>query len=62
MSDAKKMLKELSYTHLVPKDSAGKDMVEVVRCTACKYERSCAVAMWLGGNGYCSKGERKDDD
>lgn len=31
MSDAKKMLKELSYTHLVPKDEAG-DMVAVVRC------------------------------
>ena len=37
MSDAKKMLKELAYTHLVPKDEQGRELVAVVRCKDCKH-------------------------
>ena len=37
---------------------------ELVRCKDCAYQKDCAFAEWLGrnGNGYCSCGERKDDE
>ena len=74
MSDAKKMLKELSYTHLVPKDEQGRELVAVVRCKDCKHMsisknyapmRFCDV--WcdyngMGDEGYCNYGERKDNE
>jgi hypothetical protein len=36
------------------------DAVEVIRCKDCKMEYGCRVAQWLGENGFCSYGERKE--
>ena len=38
------------------------DAVEVVRCKDCKMEYGCRVAQWLGEDGFCSYGERKDNE
>ena len=37
------------------------DVVEVIRCKDCKMEYGCRVTQWLGENGFCSYGERKDN-
>ena len=41
------------------------DAVEVVRCKDCKYEKTCSI-LWESTepkeNGYCSLGERKDNE
>ena len=37
------------------------DFVRVVRCKDCDKERDCKQAQWLGENGFCSYGERKDN-
>ena len=71
MSDAKKMLNELAYTHLVPKDEQGRELVAVVRCKDCKRARACKdeteifcdlIAAYMGLDDYCSYGERKDNE
>lgn len=84
MSDAKKMLNELAYTHLVPKDDEARDLVEVVRCKDCIFRgRTYCPMLWeelltweedgyqeydyayhdnTEDEGFCHKGERKDDD
>lgn len=70
MSDAKKMLKELAYTHLVPNDETG-DVVAVVRCKDCIYlselrdELMCDMGLetyFVEYDGYCHHGMRKDDE
>lgn len=33
-----------------------------IRCKDCTMEYGCRVAQWLGENGFCSYGERKDND
>lgn len=38
------------------------DAVPVVRCRDCEMQSSCKVAQHLGNDGFCSKGERRDDD
>ena len=38
------------------------DAVKVVRCQDCEMQSSCKVAQHLGNDGFCSKGERRDDD
>lgn len=56
-------------------DKYGKDLVEVVRCKDCKHHEELLnnndenVLCWVhdidvivDGNGYCSYGERKDDE
>ena len=45
---------ELSKAHTV-------DAVEVVRCKDCKKEW-CYMRQELVANGFCSEGERKDND
>lgn len=69
MSDAKKMLKELAYTHLEPMDEQGRELVAVVRCKDCKhlmfsdFYGECRKG-YLGivkPDDYCSYGERKDE-
>ena len=35
--------------------------MEVIRCKECKMEAVCKVAQWLGEDGFCSYGERKDN-
>lgn len=75
MSDAKKMLKELAYTHLVPKDEQGRELVAVVRCKDCIYCHSTfneksqiyLFCEWwddvhICGDGFCSYGERKENE
>ena len=38
------------------------DLVAVVRCKDCKWKELCEkVSEYKGANGYCSKGERKED-
>ena len=37
------------------------DVMPVVRCKDCKMERCCRVTQWLGEDGFCSDGERKDN-
>lgn len=36
------------------------DAVEVVRCKECEYQQSCTNAQYLGIEGFCSYGERKE--
>lgn len=43
-------------------DGKAEAMVELVRCKECKMEYGCRVAQWLGENGFCSYGERKDNE
>ena len=38
------------------------DAVEVVRCKDCIAENICTFSQFLGEDGFCSCGERKDDD
>ena len=33
---------------------------EVVRCKGCEKQRTCRYAQYLGEDGFCSYGERKD--
>lgn len=33
----------------------------LVRCKDCYNQRLCNYAQYLGNNGFCSRGERKDD-
>lgn len=48
-------MNDLQYTQ--PEDP---DIVKVVRCHNCVAQRTCRYAQFLGNNGYCSYGERKD--
>ena len=34
---------------------------ELVRCKDCVCQRSCIHAQYLGDDGFCSRGERKDE-
>lgn len=36
----------------------------LVRCKDCIYQTECGFTEWLGrnGNGFCSSGERKEDE
>ena len=36
------------------------DAVEVVRCKDCVMERTCQHTQYLGEDGYCSHGERRE--
>ncbi len=38
------------------------DFVEVVRCDNCRIQQQCKIAQYLGLDGYCSYGERRDTD
>ncbi len=38
------------------------DVVEVVRCKDCFLYGECQAAKFYGDDGYCSVGERKDDE
>lgn len=38
----------------------GADVVEVVRCKDCQWWNECRMLDY--DNGYCSEGERKDDE
>ena len=38
------------------------DAVPVVRCQDCEMQSICKVAQYLGNDGFCSKGGRRDDD
>ena len=37
-------------------------MGELVRCKDCRIEHRCKVAQWLGEDGYCSDGERREGE
>ena len=38
------------------------DAVEVVRCKDCKWKELCQKTLeYKGADGYCSKGERRED-
>ena len=41
-------------------DAPTVDAVEVVRCKGCEKQRTCRYAQYLGEDGFCSYGERKD--
>lgn len=32
----------------------------IVRCRDCRWEQECKIAQRLGADGYCSEGERND--
>lgn len=38
------------------------DLVEVVRCKDCMILQFCRFAQGLGLNGFCSQGERREDE
>lgn len=38
------------------------DAVQVVRCKDCKMQWGCKSAQYLGNDGFCSIGERKEGD
>lgn len=38
------------------------DAVTVVRCKDCFLYGQCQAAIFYGAHGYCSVGERRDDD
>ena len=37
------------------------EMGEIVRCKDCKNRARCAVCDFLGADGFCSHGERRED-
>ena len=38
------------------------DVVDVVRCKDCKRYETCELGrLWLGADGFCSDGERRND-
>lgn len=59
------VIDELNGTALCGyKNTPTVDAVEVVRCKDCVYQAECAFTEWLGRNrnGFCSCGERREDD
>lgn len=38
------------------------DAVEVVRCKDCATQAGCEPGQYLGDNGFCSYGERKENE
>ena len=47
---------------LIPKDAPTVDAVPVVRCGQCNRFESCELGrLWLGADGFCSDGERRND-
>ena len=38
------------------------DVVPVVRCKDCLMEQVCTIAQWLGEDGFCSDGERREGE
>lgn len=38
------------------------DVVEVVRCNHCEKQQYCRNAQYFGEDGFCSYGERKEDE
>lgn len=42
------------------KDERNRDMVDVVRCKDCVLNRVCRFGQFLGLDGYCSQGEKRD--
>lgn len=38
------------------------DAVEVVRCRDCEWHDKCRYEQHLGLEGFCSKGERREDE
>lgn len=47
-------------TDAVPQ--VNKNLVEVVRCKDCRWGHLCVFGQHLGLDGFCSKGERKEQD
>ena len=43
------------------KDERKRDLVEVVRCKDCVLNRVCRFGQFLGLNGFCSHGERRNE-
>lgn len=37
-------------------------MAELVRCKNCKMEEKCKITQWLGEDGFCSDGERREEE
>lgn len=44
------------------KDAPAVDAVPVVRCKDCDKQHGCKNAQFLGLDGFCSYGERRDDN
>ena len=38
------------------------DVTPVVRCKDCIAQQTCRFAQWLGMDGYCSQGEKDNND
>lgn len=54
---------DLKYTptvDIIRRMDLGNDAVEVVRCKDCKLQQECKNAQYLGINGFCSYGERRE--
>ena len=43
-----------------PNENNRLDLVNVVRCKDCALNRVCRFGQYLGQDGYCSRGERRD--
>ena len=39
----------------------GEQIDELVRCKDCFVQKICRLAQFLGNEGYCSQGERRDE-
>lgn len=50
------------FCHIKPneKERYG-EYVKVVRCKNCIAQKTCRFAQFLGNEGYCSQGEKKDE-
>lgn len=51
-----------SYACMVLTIAPTIDAVPVVRCKDCLVKQICRYKTGLGDNGFCSQGERKDDN
>lgn len=50
------------FFHESPHSEKGIEFVQVVRCMDCKWKELCEKTLeYKGADGYCSKGERRDD-
>ena len=46
----------------VDREPTAEDVVKVVRCKDCAVQKICRYKTGLGENGFCSQGERREDN
>ena len=51
-----------NFAHNMMMSTSTADVVEVVRCEKCMRCETCIYGQYLGLDGFCSRGERREDE